>query len=107
MTATGQLWDNQHGVSGYVEAGKGRITRYSDGQTTRFTFKEPFSQTPNVQITPILPGGPEKPFHTFYLYLLSSTGASPVDKNGFELGIFSEAGETIEFEYFATDIYEE
>jgi hypothetical protein len=93
-------------VNGEVEAGKGQITRYANGQPTRFTFKKEFARTPNVQITPILNNRPGA-FQSFYLYLLNPTGGPPVDKTGFYLGIFSNVGNTVEFSYFANDIYGE
>lgn len=101
----GHLWDNQHGVEGEVEAGKGKITRYANGQPTRFTFKKRFVRTPNVQITPILTNR-HGPFQSFHLYLLHPSGGPPADEDGFYLGIFGNPGTTIDFEYFATGIYE-
>jgi hypothetical protein len=106
LNCVGQLWDNQHGVNGTVEAGKGQVTRYANGQPTRFTFKKPFERTPNVQITPILTNH-HGAFQNFYFYLLNPSGGPPADKEGFYLGIFSNPGNSIEFEYFATDIYED
>lgn len=102
----GQLWDNQHGGNGEVEAGKGKIIRYSNGQPTRFNFKKKFARVPNVQITPILTNRQGK-FQNFYVYLLHPTGGPPADEAGFYLGIFSDPGVSIDFEYFATDIYED
>lgn len=102
----GQLFDNQHGVNGEVEAGKGTITRYAHGQPTQFNFKKKFSRTPNVKMTPILNnrGGA---FHKFLLYLHNPTGGPPAYETGFYLGIVSCPGNSVQFEYFATDIFED
>ncbi|QRD90603.1 hypothetical protein F9C07_2159054 [Aspergillus flavus] len=102
---SGRLWDIQHGVEGEVEAGKGQITRYSNGQPTRFTFKKRFQRTPNVQITPILTNR-HGTFNPFYLYLMSPSGGPPADEDGFYLGIYSKPGVSMDFEYFATGIYD-
>lgn len=102
----GQLFDNQHGGIGDIEAGKGSITRYANGQPTRFNFKKKFDRVPNVQITPINTNRSGK-FHPFYLYLLHPTGGPPTDEGGFYLGIWSDPGVSINFEYSAVDIYED
>ncbi|KAJ5883093.1 uncharacterized protein N7473_009979 [Penicillium subrubescens] len=98
-----QLRDDLHGVNGEVEAGKGQITRYANGQRTRFTFKKPFARTPNVQITPIL-SNRSGAFQSFYLYLLNPTEGPPVNETRFYLGIFSSVGNTVQFSYFANDV---
>ncbi|KHN94834.1 uncharacterized protein MAM_07253 [Metarhizium album ARSEF 1941] len=101
----GRLFDNQHGVIGEVEGGSGQIQRYADGKPTRFNFKKSFSRAPNLQITPILTDR-QGAFHSFYLYLLHPSGGPPVDKDGFYLGIFSDTGNKVDFQYFANSIFE-
>ena len=83
-----------------MEAGKGQITRYANGQPTRFTFKKKFENTPNVQITPILTNR-QAPFHNFWVYLLHPSGGPPTDEEGFYLGIYGNPGTTVDFEYLA------
>ena len=82
------------------------MTRYANGQPTRFTFKKPFPRTPNLQLTPILHNRPGT-FQNFYIYLLNPSGGPPVDKDGFYVGMFSNPGVSVDFEYFATDIFED
>jgi hypothetical protein len=96
-TAVSQI---THGTIHQAEGGLGKITRYADGRPTRFTFQQPFTGVPQVQVTPDLGVDPYTAFKQFWLYFLSKE-APAVDSEGFSLGVFCDVGHTVCFRWTA------
>jgi hypothetical protein len=87
-----------HGTIHQAEGGLGKITRYADGRPTRFTFQQPFTDVPQVQVTPDFGANPYTAFRQFWLYFLSKEDGA-VDSEGFSLGDFCDVGFTVFFRW--------